>query len=448
MNIQEIIQKQKKFPRSEIKDRITVLRNLALSIKSHEEEIFRALYEDLGKSKFEACATETSIVLEDIAMLCRKLPAWAKRRKVGVSPLNMPAKGMICPEPYGTVLIFSAWNYPFQLMMSPFAGAVAAGNSVVLKPAEQAPATAEIIQKIISEVFPAEQATVCIGGTETSRALLKEHFDYIFYTGGTEGGKAVARAAAENLTPITLELGGKSPCIVDKDANLTLTARRIAWGKFLNAGQTCVAPDYLLVHESVRQKLIDLMRTQIRKFFGDDPIRSQDYPQIVNERHFDRLIRLAGGRHIDSSREKRFIAPSIIDDPRLDEPLMQEEIFGPLLPVLGISSIEEAIHFINSRPKPLALYYFSSAKKALNQILNQTSSGGVCVNETVTHLLNASMPFGGVGASGMGAYHGQWSFDTFTHYKPVMEKASWIDLPMRYPPGLDKRLKLLKFLSK
>ena len=382
--------------------------------------------------------------------MIRKLPEYMSVRKVRTSLLNFPAKGRICPEPLGNVLIFSAWNYPFQLTFSPLIGAVAAGNRVIIKPAEQAEHTAKLIETIVRKVFKPEHVAVFNGGVDVAIRLLKERFDHIFYTGGTEGGKAVMRAAAEYLTPVTLELGGKSPCIVDSDAKLSLSAKRIVWGKFLNAGQTCVAPDHLYVHSSVKKQFLEKLLYWIRHFYTEDPAASPDYPRIINERHFDRLLKLMGegtilcGGNVD--RSDRFIAPTVIDGITWNDPVMQEEIFGPILPILTFNNINEVIAQINAHPKPLAMYYFG--KNNVEQLLEQTSAGGVCVNETVTHLLNPEMPFGGVGGSGFGAYHGKYSFDTFTHYKPIMIKSTTVDLPMRYPPNLNKNLKMLKFVSK
>lgn len=428
------------------KERRELLNQLFHAIKEREDALCGALKRDLGKCRFEAIATETSIVLEDVAMFRRNLERWSRPRRVRCSLQNQPASGKIIPEPYGRVLIFSAWNYPFQLMMSPAVGAFAAGNRTVLKPSELAPATADAIAELVASVFPPELMSVERGGPETAERLLQEQWDYVFYTGGAEIGRRIAVAAAEKLTPVTLELGGKSPCVVDQDAKLDLSARRIVWGKFLNAGQTCVAPDYLLVHRSVRDALLERLRECIRAFYGDDPEQSPDYPRIVNERHFDRLLALANGRPVQCRRASRFIAPTLIPDAREDEPIMREEIFGPLLPVLTFDRIEDAIRFIVRRPKPLALYYYGFANR--ERILAETSSGSVGVNECVTQLVNASMPFGGIGPSGMGAYHGKWSFDTFTHWKPVMCKATWMDLPARYPPNLDKRIGLLKAMTK
>ena len=428
--------------------RAALLKDLYRAITTEQSRICKALYQDLGKSEFESIATETSIVLEDLALFRKKLPAWTRSRRVSCSMLNWPATGKLIPEPYGKALIFSAWNYPFQLMLSPFIAAIAAGNRVILKPSEQAPATAEVIENLIDRVFPADIAKVINGGQNIAEELLQQPFDIMFYTGGINGGRCVAQAAARQMIPAVLELGGKSPCIADRDADIKLTAKRIVWGKFLNAGQTCVAPDYLFVHESIHQELLKQIQNCIRDFYGEDPILSPDYSRIVNQHHFDRLLRLADGKITPGAcnREQRFIAPTIIDPALPDTPLMQEEIFGPILPVMTFTGIRQVIDFIRSREKPLALYYYG--KENLDRVLRETSSGSVCVNECVTQLLNASMPFGGVGASGMGAYHGKWGFDTFSHLKPVMKKACWLDLPMRYPPGLAGKLWILKLLTK
>ncbi len=424
--------------------RRNALAALAAAVKRYEPEIAEALHIDLGKCEFEARACEISVVMDELLQTRRKLKRYMKPRRVPTAAFNFLSFGRIYPEPYGQTLIFSAWNYPFQLLMMPLIGAIAAGNTVIVKPAEQAPATARIVEKILKEVFKSEHVAVIQGGRETAEALLKRRFDYIFYTGGPGGGKAVMRAAAEHLTPVTLELGGKSPCIVDADAGLDLAARRIVWGKFLNAGQTCVAPDYILVHKDLKDRLVERLTHYIRQFYGENPALSQDYPRIINHAHFDRLLKLCP--EAVHGRNGLYIAPTLMPDATEKDAVMKEEIFGPLLPVLTFDTLSQAIDFVNERPKPLALYYFG--KSGRGRILAETSSGGVCLDETVTHLINPAMPFGGVGASGMGAYHGKASFDTFTHYKSVMRKSIWLDLPMRYPPGLAKKLKILKLMSR
>ena len=431
-----------------VRERECCLSSLSASIREHEQEICAALHSDLGKSPFEAVATEIAPVQSAIHLFQRKLKKWVAPRRVPCAIANFPASGKLIPEPYGQVLIFSAWNYPFSLMLEPFIGAFAAGNSVVLKPSEHAPATEKVIKKVISGVFPAELVRIETGGLETAQRLLGDHFDFIFYTGGINGGKAVARAAAEHLTPIVLELGGKSPCIVDADASLKTAVRRIVWGKFLNCGQTCVAPDYLLVHSCLRNGFAERLKKVITSFYGADPKMSPDYARIVNTKHFDRLCTIANKVGVSPvcDREIRFIAPTIIEDPPLDSDLMREEIFGPILPVLYFDSIGEAAQFVKGRPKPLALYYFG--QQNADYILQETSSGSVCINDCVMQIMNPAMPFGGIGASGMGAYHGRHSFDTFTHWKPVMEKPLFPDLPVRYPPSSEHKLKSLKRIMK
>ena len=347
-------------PPVEPEERIRLLNSLSDAVSRHEKDISNALFQDLGKSAFESFTTEISIVQNDIAFLKKHLRKWARPKRVPCSILNWPSTGYLYPEPYGKALIFSAWNYPFQLMLSPFAGAVSAGCRTLLKPAEQAPATAQIIQELISEVFPEDIAKVVCGGIETAQELLKQKFDIFFYTGGQTGGRAVAKAAAEQLSPVILELGGKSPCIVDADADPDLSARRIVWGKFLNAGQTCVAPDYLLLHQDIRETFLEKMQECIHRFYGDNPLESKDYPRIINDTHFQRLLRLAGSRVLPEQycRTERYIAPLVIPDVKADDPLMQEEIFGPIFPVLTVSSMDEAITFVKQRPKPLALYFY------------------------------------------------------------------------------------------
>ncbi|MFA7230178.1 MAG: aldehyde dehydrogenase [Victivallaceae bacterium] len=425
-----------------IEFRLKMLDRLFKAIKEYEPKILAALHADLRKTEFESVATEISIVLEDIAYARKHLKKWASPHRAGVAMLNFPASGKIYAEPYGSVLIFSTWNYPFQMLLSPLVGAMAAGNCAVLKPSEQAPATAELLLEMVGATFDPEYIVAFPGGIDSVHVLLNEKFDYIFFTGGTRQGREVMKAAAEHLTPVTLELGGKSPCIVDADANLNLTAKRIVWGKFLNAGQTCVAPDYLFVHKSIKKELLEKIEHYIGNFYGKNPQESPDYPRIINDKHFDRLADLMHDGKIvcggQKDRKDNYIAPTVIDHIEPDDTIMQEEIFGPLLPVVTFEKIIEVIEFIIAKPKPLAMYYFSRQQKNLEALLSRTSAGGVCVNETVTHLINPSMPFGGVGNSGMGAYHGKYSFDTFTHYKPVMIKGGWLDVPLRYPPFKNK----------
>ena len=453
--VKDILAAQHKFFRSgaslDINYRKQTLTRLHDKIVEMRPEIHAALYSDLRKSEFEAIETETSGVIEEILYMRKRLKKWARPRRAAIHMNNLPAKGRIYPEPYGSALIFSAWNYPFQLALSPVVAALAAGNCVVMKPAEQATATATVIEKLLSSCFDPEYVATFKGGKTEAEVLLRNKFDYIFYTGGPVVGKKIMAAAAENLTPVTLEMGGKSPCIVTKDVKLDQCAKRLAWGKFLNAGQTCIAPDYLLVHEDIKPLLLDKMKTVIREFYGDDPQQSPDYPRIINENHFERLSKLMENQNIfcggETDKSDLYIAPTIIDDADEKSDVMQQEIFGPLLPVITWKSFDEVLDFINARPKPLAMYYFSGNKHDYNDLVKHTSSGALLVNDTITHFINPSMPFGGVGESGIGAYHGKYGFDTFSHYKPVMLKSTLFDLPLRYPPFAGK-LGILKRFCK
>ncbi len=450
--IKNILTNQKTFFQNgttlDIKFRCDALTCLFDKIKEMRSEIHAALYTDLRKSEFEAIETETSGILEEIIYMRKGLKKWAKPKRAALHLNNLPGKGRIYPEPYGSVLIFSAWNYPFQLAISPLIAALAAGNCVVLKPAAQAPATAEVIKKLLDACFAPEYIATVPGGKNEGEILLQHKFDYILYTGGPEAGRKVMLAAAENLTPVTLELGGKSPCVVAADIDLNVTAKRLVWGKFLNAGQTCLAPDYLLVHADVKLPLLEKMKEIVERFYGENPQRSPDYPRIINEGHFDRLAGLLENQEIfcggGIDRGDLYIEPTILDETDPEAEVMREEIFGPVLPLVTWTEIDEVVKFINARPKPLALYYFSKHKRDLKALLNRTSSGGVAVNDTITHFINASMPFGGVGESGIGAYHGKYGFDTFSHFKSVMIKSTLIDVPVRYPPFAKK----LNFLRK
>jgi aldehyde dehydrogenase (NAD+) len=432
-----------------ISHRLEFLKRLEQSILKHEKDIMEALRKDLNKAPFEAYATEIGMVLEEIRFVTKHLRGWARPRQVRTPITNFPSVSRIYSEPFGTVLIMSPWNYPFQLAISPLAGAIAAGNCAIVKPSNYSPNTSAVIELILSEVFPKEYVSVIQGGREANKTLLEQKFDYIFFTGSVTVGKLVMRAASEHLTPVTLELGGKSPCIVDETANLELAAKRIVWGKFLNSGQTCVAPDYLLVHHSVKEALLKKMKKYIHQFYGDDACMNDNFPKIINEKHFDRLLDLMNNENIviggTSSRERNQISPTILNNINWNSPVMAEEIFGPILPVLEFKNLGEVITMVNNHPKPLALYYFTSKKENERRIINGISYGGGCINDTIMHLATSHMPFGGVGDSGMGRYHGKDSFDTFSHKKSVLKKANWLDVPLRYPPYKD-HLKTLKKL--
>lgn len=425
--------------------RLESLRNLKVAIESHMHEIETALWNDLHKSAHETYLTETSIVLHELKNNIRNLHRWSKPEKVRTPYFLLPSRSRIIKEPYGLVLVMSPWNYPFQLSIAPLIAAIAAGNSVVLKPSPDAPHTAKVIEKIVGQAFGEQHVALFHGDVEMNQALLQQRFDYIFFTGSPRIGKIVMQAASQNLTPVTLELGGKSPCVVNADADLDVAARRIAWGKYLNAGQTCVAPDYLLVHRSVKDMLLVKIKEYISTFYGNNPQQSHDYPRIINERSLDRLTTLLKGEKIyfggQSDRSNLYLSPTIIDQVLPQSPIMQEEIFGPILPVLTYEKEEEAIDYINKHEKPLALYYFGKEKNG-RKFIDQTSSGGACINDVILHLANSRLPFGGVGESGMGSYHGRNGFDTFSHRRSVLISRNWFDIPFKYPPY--KRTELLK----
>jgi len=453
-NIGDVLGKQRRFFASgktkDVSFRIAQLHQLKQAIASHQSVIIAALQADLRKPELESYANEIRVpVTREIEAVIKQIKSWTKPHRVSTPIEQFPATAKIIPEPLGVVLIIAPWNYPFQLIMSPLIGAIAAGNCAILKPSEISPRTSGIITSIIGKTFDPEYIAVVEGGVETSQQLLAEKFDHIFFTGGTAVGKIVMAAAAKHLTPVTLELGGKSPCIVDSDVNLEGAAKRIVWGKFINAGQTCIAPDYLLVDKKIKPQLLDRLKSCIVDFYGEDPATSPDYCRIINQKHFHRLQALLQDGEIiiggKTDAEDLYIAPTVIDKVDWDAPLMQEEIFGPILPVLEYTTREEAIALINARPKPLALYLFSRNKTYQQMVWQQTSSGGVCLNDTMMQYGVSELPFGGVGNSGFGSYHGKASFDTFSHYKTVLTKYFLFDLPLRYPPYQGK-LKLLKWL--
>ena len=449
MRLTKVVDNQRQFFAAQatkpIPFRINALKKLRDGIISYEEQILAALKQDLNKAEFESYMTELGIVLNELQFLIKNTRKWAKRRRVKTPLALFPARSFIVPEPYGVVLIMSPWNYPFQLSILPLLGAIAAGNCVVIKPSAYAPSVSHVIAEIIKDCFPPEYVTVIEGGRAENQALLEQKFDYIFFTGSVAVGRLVMEKASVNLTPVTLELGGKSPCIVDGTTDMTLTARRIVSGKLINAGQTCVAPDYIMVKKGFEDSLINEMRKAIKDFFAGD---WSDFPHIINEKHFDRISGLMCMQNIVcgglTDKKSLFIEPSILKEPSPDSPVMQEEIFGPLIPVLTYESNDELMEFIRKRPKPLALYLFTKDKSFEKQILTYLPYGGGCVNDTLMHLASHRLPFGGVGNSGMGAYHGKVTFDTFTHYKSVLKKSTLIDLPIRYRPYTEKKLKTIK----
>ena len=416
-------------------------------IRDNQQDILNALKQDLSKSAYEGYLTEVGIVLDEIRYVRKHLARWAKPKRVRTHLFQFPGASYIYPEPYGVALIISPWNYPLQLVVGPLIGSLAAGNCSVVKPSEFAPATARIFSEIIGGHFDRNFIAVIEGDARISKALLDEKFDYIFFTGSVDIGKVVMAAAARNLTPVTLELGGKSPCIVDRDADSATAARRIVSGKFINAGQTCIAPDYLLVHRSLKAELMNRMKTFISQFYGPDPRESPDYPRIINEKHFLRLEKLmqhgkiiAGGQ---ADRQELYMAPTILDEVTWDDPIMQQEIFGPILPVLAFDNLAETIPRIKSLPQPLALYLFSNNKQHHEKIIKDIPFGGGCINDTLLHFTNPHLPFGGTGSSGIGSYHGKRSFDTFSHQKSILRKYFRIEAPLRYPPYGNK-LRILR----
>lgn len=454
-DIRKIMDKQREFfSTGETRDiafRMDALKKLKSSIQRHEKDIFDALKKDLNKAPFEAYETEIGIVITELNDAIRNLPKWSRVKRVKTPIVLFKSSSYIMPEPYGVVLIMSPWNYPFQLALTPLIGAIAGGNCAVVKPSAYSPAVSAIIVEIMQECFSGRYISVIEGGREANQQLLKEKFDYIFFTGSVPVGKTVMEAASKHLTPVTLELGGKSPCIVDKDVNVDIAARRIIWGKTLNSGQTCVAPDYLLVHKDVKAELLAAMKKYIKVFFGDNPCNNDEYPKIINEKHFNRLRGLIEGGEIAAggtvNEATLQISPTILDHVSWDDPVMQEEIFGPILPVLEFERLSQVIKAVNSRPKPLALYLFTSSKDVERQIIRSISFGGGCINDTVVHAASSHMPFGGVGESGMGGYHGKWSFDTFTHKKSILKKSFRADIKVRYAP-YENKLGILKRVMK
>lgn len=430
--------------------RIAELLRLKGVIKKYETDILEALRADLGKPHFEGYATEIALVIESIDYMVKNLEKWSRDVSVK-SPVHQPmTKSYYINEPYGSVLVIAPFNYPFQLLIEPMIGAIAAGNTVVLKPSEYTVKTESIIRKMMEETFDINYVAVVTGGREATSRLINMPFDYIFFTGSVEVGKVVMRAAAENLVPLTLELGGKSPVIVHKDANIKATARRIAWGKFMNSGQICVAPDYVYVHKEVESKLIEALNKAVIEFYGVFPIKSPDYCRIVNKRHFDRITGLIdhgkvvlGGQY---DRDNLYIAPTIMKNVTWEDAVMQDEIFGPILPILTYENLEEVIDTLREKPKPLAFYVFSESESIQNLLMEQIPFGGGCINDTVSHVASTYMGFGGVGNSGMGSYHGYESFRTFSHRKSVLKKSTKFEMPLIYPPYKNHLKWLKKFL--
>lgn len=442
VEITALLEQQRTFYRTgrtiPVSFRIEQLKKLYETVKKYENEINEALKEDLGKSHYEGFMCETGLVLSEISYMIRHTKRFAKRRTVH-TPLAQFASHSFCqPLPRGNTLIMSPWNYPFLLTMDPLADAIAAGNTAIVKPSAYSPATGKMVEKIIRECFSTEYVAVVTGGRAENAALLEQKFDFIFFTGSQSVGKEVLHHAADHLTPVVLELGGKSPCIIDADADLRLAAKRIVFGKFLNCGQTCVAPDYVLCHQSVKEQFVKEVIRQIRQQYGDTPLLNEDYGKIINEKHFQRLCRLIDPKKVvfggDTDKEHHKIVPTVLDGVTENDAVMQEEIFGPILPILTFDSFEEMIQQLKEKEKPLAFYLFSKDREHIRRVTEELSYGGGCINDVVIHLATSEMGFGGVGESGMGSYHGKKGFEAFSHEKSIVDKKTWIDLPMRYQP--------------
>ena len=455
-NIKKILKKQQEFFATgttlQVSFRLEALDILEEAILKYQDDIQEALRKDLGKSAFESYMCETGLTLSEIRYMKRHLRSFSREKRVRTPLAQFPSRSFQKPVPYGTVLIMSPWNYPFLLSLDPLIDAIAAGNTVILKPSAYSPNTSKLIEKMIRECFSPEMVAVVTGGRAENTSLLEEHFDYIFFTGSQNVGREVMKKSSAHLTPVTLELGGKSPCIVDESADLKLAARRIVFGKYLNCGQTCVAPDYICCHSSVKDAFLAEVKKQISLQFGEQPLSSSNYGKIINEKHFHRISGLIDhdkvifGGHND--RNTLRIEPTVMDHVTYEDKVMQEEIFGPVMPVLTYNSLDELIGKINSMPHPLALYFFTRDKVAARKVTSQCQFGGGCINDTIIHLATSEMPFGGFGESGMGGYHGREGFRTFSHYKSIVDKKTWLDLPMRYQPYKRINDKLIHFFLK
>ncbi|MDX9883372.1 MAG: aldehyde dehydrogenase [Prolixibacteraceae bacterium] len=449
-----IIEQQRRFFASgktlDVRFRLEALKKLKNAVLKNEQALQDALKNDLGKSHFESYATEIGVAIKELNFHLRKLKRWTRPQSRPTPLALFPSRSKVYFEPFGNVLIMAPWNYPFLLLVQPLIGAISAGNTVLLKASSYVPEYEKAIGRLIAETFPPEYVALVSGGREINQLLFQQKFDYLFFTGSPQLGKLAMKAAAVHLCPVTLELGGKSPCVVTGTADLKCAARRIVWGKFLNAGQTCVAPDYLLVHSSVKDPFLSLLKMEIGKQFGADPKASPDFPRIVNENAFDRLSGLLKqGRIVvggETDRSLKYIAPTIIDEVQTDFEVMQDEIFGPILPVLTFETVDDAVGFISGKEKPLAMYIFSSERKEITQLLQGTSAGGGCINDVIMHVANSNIPFGGVGNSGMGKYHGKHSFDTFSNQRAIISTTTLIDPPVRYAPYSNWKMRLVKML--
>ncbi|MBE6143577.1 MAG: aldehyde dehydrogenase [Erysipelotrichaceae bacterium] len=455
--LDEVLVKQKEYFNSgitlDVTFRINMLKKLYNAIKNNEEKILNALTIDLGKSEYEGYMCEVGLVLSEITYMIKNVRKLSRIKRVSSPLVQIPSKSYKKPSPYGNVLIMSPWNYPFLLTIDPLVDAIAAGNTCIVKPSAYSPKTSEVIEELIVSTFSSEYVGIITGGRKENAALLEKKFDLIFFTGSQGVGKEVLRKAAENLTPSILELGGKSPCIVTNHAKIKLAARRIVFGKFLNCGQTCVAPDYILAHESIKDELVKEIVNEVNRQFGINPLENKDYGKIINEKHFERLKDLiledkvvVGGK---VNKDTLQIVPTVMDNVTYEDKVMEDEIFGPILPILTYNSLDEVIHNLGSKPRPLALYLFSESKEEINKITSRTNYGGGCINDVVVHLSSSELGFGGVGESGMGVYHGKDGFNAFSYEKNIMDRKTWLDLPLRYQPyNKKKNLKILKSILK
>lgn len=426
----------KSSPQNSVENRISILKKLKSSIKAHEQNIIEAIYKDFQKPEFEVLTSELFVVYKELNLFIKKLKKWSKPKKVSSAWLNFPSTDRIHHVPWGKVLVIAPWNYPFQLAITPAIGAIACGNTVVLKPSEHASHTADVIVKIFNEVFEAHQAKVITGAVDTSKLLLEQKWDYVFFTGSVTVGRIVSEQIAKHMTPHTLELGGKNPCIIDSSAKLDIAAKRICWGKFLNAGQTCIAPDYLLIDSKIRDEFQDKLVSILKEFYDENSY--DDYARLIHSSHFEKLTSSLEGQDIiyggQSNSETNFLAPTLVDSPDLSSKLMEEEIFGPILPLYSYSTFDELENLILSFDKPLSLYVFSERNEFVDQVNERFDFGGGVINDTIVHFVNDKLPFGGVGASGVGNYHGQASFETFTRKKSIVKRKTWLDIPIKYPP--------------
>jgi aldehyde dehydrogenase (NAD+) len=439
-DLESLLKSQDAFLKSEkhhsIDQRISKLKNLKSWLKTNEQAIIEAVYKDFQKPEFEVLTTELFVVYKELNLFIKHIKSWSKPKSVSSDWLNFPSSDKIYHVPWGKVLVIAPWNYPFQLAITPVIGAIACGNAVVLKPSEHAPHTADLLEKMISELFEPEQAKVIQGGVDTAQLLLDQKWDYVFFTGSVPVGRIVSQKIAKHMTPHTLELGGKNPCIIDASANLDVAAKRICWGKFLNAGQTCIAPDYLLIHSSIRAEFEDKLKSTLEGFYKDGSFK--DFARLIHASHFQRLTSLLNNENIiyggKSDSEENFLTPTLVDAPDLDSPLMEEEIFGPILPLYSYTAYEDLENIIHTFDKPLSFYVFTEHKAFADQLIRDFDFGGGVINDTIVHFVNDKLPFGGVGASGVGSYHGKTSFDTFTRKKPMVHRKTWLDIPIKYPP--------------